>query len=710
MAHYTRQTLAAYGFFDDARRTQKHTEDALIPFVLPAIAGRTGELFSAEKLAKELEPMFGPDLVTHLADSLTEPLARAGYLRRDIGGPEGSLYVYADRAGEIPLTATVSRAEDDLRVITTALSAFIRETPTLKPIAKSDVEVADDFIDWITTSDAPSLPGTGREAEAVTHGAGNAHAAGPQIETQLQLLFSSFVSWASRERKDLFEKIKVFTELGLVIDLVSEIRVPTVTKKGVDLTVVLDSTVLLELLGLCGPMLQASSRRLLELCKEHKVGLYTLTHLVDEVNEICHGVLNNPTDGFTGSVNDAVRRYPAVFDVVRRVNKSPDTAVKSLGIRIVPYTITPDAHAVRLFDEEDIRVFSGFLGYDQSKPMMARRDAWSLAYAVRRQNTRHTSNLYESRCTIVTRSPVFARKARDYLTREQGLYPTYAVTPVIELRHFSTMFLLAFGSAAADKVIRAELVASCDRVVRASPGLLRKVRATLERVSAYTPEQLDRIMEDPTAMAEFALATGNDPAVVTPEKGDALLQVIRATAVKDERLRFQAEEQVREERHLLALEETRAATREAQAAADRAAEDARGAAEDARRHAAQADNIARELDRQADLNAQMIAANILREVRLYWVAVLILGVLAGAGLILDMFKEYTDLSTFGRVALLVPVALFVFYHSLAFVWEEIEPAVVRRWVTRKVAERQLARLGDADLQARVWKKLPKRRG
>ena len=335
--------------------------------------------------------MFGPGLVVHLANSMVEPLARAGYLRREVGGPEGSLYIYESKVNEIPLSASVSRAEEDIQAIIFALREYMSETQTLKPIVKADTELTTDFIDWITKADAPFSAGTieHQERPIAVRDVGTS-------DQQIELLFSSFVSWAAKDRPPLFEKIKLFAELGLVMDLLSEMRVPTIRRTRVDLAVVLDSTVLLELLGLCGPMLQSAAARLMEMCKQYKVSVCTLTHLVDEVNEICYNVINNPSEGFSGSVSDAVRRYSGVIDLVRKVNKSPDTCIKALGVAVIPYTNIKDANSMRLFDGEDIRVFTAYLGYDQSKPMMAKRDAWSLAYAVRRQNSVHTSNLYES--------------------------------------------------------------------------------------------------------------------------------------------------------------------------------------------------------------------------------------------------------------------------------------------------------------------------
>ena len=604
MPSYRRQTLAAYGFFENARREHKYTEDALVPFILPSIAGKAGEIFSAEQLAKELEPVFGPELVLHLAESLVETLTRGGYLKRGASGPKGSLYLYTDKTSEIPLSASVSRAEEDLGSITSALKSYLNQTTLLKPIDKTDDELANDFADWITTVDSPSLPGTGAlNRKGLSRASSTSQSGFDLSHQQLELLFSSFVTWSARERLDLFEKIAVFAEIGLVIDLVSEIRVPTLRHKRVDLSIVIDSTVLLELLGLCGPLLQRSARRLMEMCKKYKIGAYTLTHLVDEVSEICYSVINNPNGGYAGSVSDAIRKFPGTVELVRQVYKSPDTCIKAIGITIVTYSNSSNSLSTKNFDANNIAQFCDYLGYDRTKPIMAKRDAWSLAYAVRRQGGIHTSNLYESKCIIITRSPVFAARSRLYL-KSEGLYPGFAVTPVMELRHFSTMFMLAFGTGATENVVRAELVASCDKIVRASPGLTQKIKSVLERINKFSEDQLESVLSNPTMMAEFTLATGNDPAVVTPQNGETLLEVIRSAAVKDERLKFQERENERDAEHHLQLKKSEAATLEAAKTAERAAAEAH-------LRASEAERLIVELEKQADLNASILAHNVI---------------------------------------------------------------------------------------------------
>jgi hypothetical protein len=694
MARFARQALATYAFFEDASRSQKSPEDALIPFVLPAIAGHAGEFYSPADVAKQLEPIFGSELVLPFAESLTEPLARNGYLEYSAGGPEGAIYIYTDKTAEIPVEASASRADHDLKLVIGALREYLDATTTLKPVRISETELRDGFVDWITTSDVPSAPDSSSPSEpsptAVPAGR-------PTGDLQFEILFSSFVRWACRERPLVFEKIQTFAELGLVIDLVSEIRVPTRRVKTVDLSVVLDSPVLMELLGLKGPLLQASARRLLELCKQFHVNVMTLTHLVQEMADVCAYVLDHSVHGGPGSIQEAIRTYPSVIEMVRKVCRSPDAQIKAFGIKIAQWTQVADKRSEALFGQDDIDRFVGELGYGGAD-IVARRDAWSLAYAVRRQNETYSSALYEAKCVVVTRNQRMVIAARRFLREKKGVYPNYAALPVIELRHFSTQFLLFFGTGAANKVVRAELIASCDRIVRASPGLINKVRTVLQRVSAFSDQELESILSDPATVAEFTLATGNDPSVVTTQNANALVEIIKNTAVKDEQLRAQERERQKQlefESQLQAKDQQLSLVQEQVTAQE----------ETVLQLQRDRDAIRGDLERQRQQSILLTCSDIRSEFSLYSRLIAVSAVIFGIALVFDQFKDLTKISTTLRLVIGIPVAAFVLYAALALFWPSIDPASIRRRALRSVAQRRLRAFADETFRASVWQEL-----
>ncbi len=697
----TRQTLARYAFFEDARSSTNHSEDALIPLILPTIAGREGKIFSSDELGRDLTEIFGPDLALNLASSLGDALLRQGYLKREILAEEGAICVYTQKLAEIPLETSISRAEQDLEEILSALDDYGSVTPMLSPLRGTRREIGDHLVNWMTTVEAseiadrqtPSNQGPNR-TPGPTGEAPGAPERDEGIPDRLRMFFSSFVAWLSREREATFEKVLTFVELGLVIDLVSEIRVPTRRKNNVNLTVVLDSRLIMELVGLYGPQSEAAIRRLLDLCKTYGVHVITMVHLVDEMNEVIHNTLLYPNSCSAGSIAEAMQKHPEIASRLKVVYKAPDRAVREAGIEIYQYTQTTNVNSERLFTTNNIVEFQNLLPYDEDKINMRRRDAWTLAFAVRRQNGVHTSNVYEARCMILTRSFPFVATARRYLKSDAVGYPGYAVAPIMELRHFSTLFMLSFGTGATKPIVRAELVASCDRIVRVSPTLTRRIRAVLGKMQDLPEDQLEAALSDPSTMSELALATGNDLALVTDQNGAALLAVIKNAATKEAELRHLATEAEREARHrdeIVAREQIISSDRQELSALQISL-----------KH--QADEFAlmrRDAERKDDLFIYAAVRAIHREVSVYWLAVLVMAALVGMGFLADYLFHITGMAT--PLQMLAGTALggLACYMTLATFLPRVAPQAMRRQITRLIARRQLKSSMRPDLSERV---------
>jgi hypothetical protein len=270
----------------------------------------------------------------------------------------------------------------------------------------------------------------------------------------------------------------------------------------------------------------------------------------------------------------------------------------------------------------------------QYVPGLALRDAWSLAYAVRRQNGAHTSNLYESKCVILTRSPRFVTTARKFLREECG-YPSYAVAPVMELRHFSTMFMLSYGVDATRPVIRSELVAECDRVLSISPDLPRRIRHVMSKWEGVPHDKIEAALEDPVLLSELAVATSNDPTVVTASNGAAIFEIFRSAGKKDAEIRHLEEERKLKEIHQGELEQIRLDADEKQIKIENLTVKVVEQSD-------RSSQLELLLESQSESNADVIAAQIIGRVDIYWRAVTVAVALICLSLMLDMVFHFTE--------------------------------------------------------------------
>lgn len=338
---FGRQVLARYAFFEQARRSSNHPEDALLPLVLPTIAGKAGDVFSAQVLGDQLKPLFGQALVQSLAESMVGPLLREGYLKKEVSTDEGDVYSYTHKTNEIQLEKTKREGEAALGELILGLKDYIKATDPIKEYNESDRELSENLITWLATKEAldaldspdPDRISSERSREILRIS---------PVPKHLRYMFSGFVGWTARERRGLFDKVATLSELALVIDLVSEIRIPTYKQKTANLQIILDCAPLMELLGMYGDRPSKALSDLMKLCKSKNIGLMTLSHIVDEVKEIAYNVSNDhPHIGNArpNSVEEAIQRHADIINVVRRVNRAPDAAVRAAGITILPYSM-----------------------------------------------------------------------------------------------------------------------------------------------------------------------------------------------------------------------------------------------------------------------------------------------------------------------------------------------------------------------------------
>jgi hypothetical protein len=699
MTKVPRQILAAYAFFEQFKKEPLPPQDALIPFILPFIGGKASTIFSIKELSENISTLFGPEAAQPIAESIVDPLVKAGYLKRDPSIKKEIIYFYTDLCDTIPVEASISTAERDLDAIMTVLKDYVSTISFLTPLVMDETALRAKFVDWATVLDVNEI------TDAVKSRRANVEDSN-QAQDQLGLLFSSFVGWASRENDEIFDKIVRFSEIGLVVDLLSELRVPTRPMKKVNLTVVLDTRILLELIGLYGKPSQNSIRRLVVLCKKYGVSIVTLTHLVDEVREITYNAINNPEPAPLGSVNEAMRMHKEVKELVKTVHAAPDTPIRKEGVIIFPYSQIHDHSGEQHFTSKDIEKFADALPYDKSKPNMARRDAQSLAYAVRRQNGAHTSNLYESRCVILTRTARFVNAARSYL-REQCNVPSYALVPVMELRHFSTIFMLSYGIDVVRPIVRTELIAVCDRVTRVSPDLILRLRSSMSKWDNIPKEQIAAALEDPVLLAELAVSTANEPSVVTETSGKAIFEMFRSAGARDAEMRhLEAERKLKREHE-----------REIASAIYQAEQKQKEIDELKMRVFEQSEQVKKinsAIEIKTDSDANFIVDQIFGRVKWYWRMIVVAIGAVCLTLMIDTIFHITDPSSFtnrslawsiGAKVVAVILGVVVAYHTFIMVAPRFAPESLRKILVNRAMEGRLSRYSDSELREKVRTKM-----
>lgn len=674
---YSRQTLASYALFDNARRIGQPPQHALVPLVLPFLAGKAGALFSPEALATALQQIFGSNFTGYSAEALAKSLTSEGYLREDKGSGDGAVYFYTEKVNELNIEENVSQAENDLDIILSEFFEFLSATTPLIRLNYTTDEWKDLFVRWSTTVDVSDKDGlqawvdgfiaSGKRDSLKLDGNMEPEEKFFGIDKHVLVLFAAFTQWLSKNRSDIFAKVVTLAEIGFLIDLVSEIRDPVKSPPAkINLVVVLDGPVILDALGLMGPGRRLAADSMRDLCKRNGIRIIVLQHSLEEAREIVRAVLNKAAPARHGLVADTLRSDRLAERRAGNFLAKPDKMVGELGVQIVNANITSSYQSNQLFDDKLISDLAARLPYhDIGMNPRRTRDAQSVGFVMRRRGGFVTSDMFDARYVMLTRSVVLSKASGSFVTRNIEDYPSYAVPPAIEVRHFSTMFLLTFGTADGEKISRGELLSSCERVLKTSPQLIKKVRDTVEQLSLFTTEELDAVMTDPVALFEITAATGNDPEVVTIATAEALAKVIREAAAKDERIRHQKEARAVEQQHALALGSV---------------VDER---EKARLSAATASMVVQKNQTEAGLSADALVAEWTAIGRARWLAVVALFVLVSVIAAVEIVLDLSGAPLAIRIAVALCTLIVAGYSLSSRVIDKFSLMNLRSWIISK---------------------------
>lgn len=692
---YSRQTLASYALFDNARRNGRPPQHALVPLVLPFLAGKAGQQFKPDALAQSLQQIFGPNFTGYSAEALSKGLCDEGYLREESGGQEGAVFFFTEKVSELNVDESVSEAEGDIDTILVEFFDFLTATAPLIKLNYNLDEWKDLFIRWATTVDISDKDGLREWVDGfiANEKKGKVSLEGNMeveerffgIDRHIVVLFASFAKWLYFNRSDLFAKLVTLAEIGFLIDLVSELREPVRgAPKTINLTVVLDGPVVLDALGLMGAGRQQAAKSMLELCSKNGIKVIVLQHSVEEAREIVRAVLAKAAPARYGLVADTLRQDRLAERRATNFLSKPDQDVQSLGIQILNADINSSYVAKSHFDDATVKDLAGRLPYfDGFMGQRRLRDAKSVGFVMRRRSGHYTSDMYDARYLMLTRSVSLALGSRSYIAKNLAEVPTYAVPPVLEVRHFSTMFLLAFGTSDGEKISRGELLSSCEMVLKTSPRLLKKVRDTVEQLSLFTKEELDAVMMDPVALYEVTTVTGNDPEVVSIDTAEALARIMREAAAKDERIRHQKEFRRTSEQHIQDLAKI---------------QDER---ESARLAAATSNLHLQNNHSEARGAAKVLLDAWYGEARFIWAAVVV-GVFALSALaVTGVFIDIVSASLWIRIAVAASILLLAVYTLGNRLIDKFSFLNFRKFIRRSVVNAKLKQLPEGLLSSAI---------
>ena len=664
--------------------------------MLPFIVGRGGQQFKPDVLSVSLQQIFGANFTSYSAEALSKGLLDDGYIRHESDGPDGAIFYYTDKINDLNVDQSVSQAEADIDVLMDEFDAFLKASSPIFSISYTGEQWRDMFVLWSTTVDVSDKDGLQawvdkfisgeKKAKVSLDGVNDVEERFLGLDRHVVVLFASYAKWLSEHRYDLFSKVATLAEIGFLIDLVSELREPVRGRpQKIHLSVVVDGPVLLDLMGLMGLGRRSAALSMLKICSDHKIPVIALQHSIQEASEIVKTVLAKAAPARFGMVADTLKSDRLAEKRAMDFISKPDQELKKLDVQIVNAELNVSFSAKQTFTDEMVFDLASRLPYsDGSVSHRRTRDAKSVGFVMRRRGGHHTSDMYDARYILLTRSAALARSASSYVARNLDDVPSYAVPPVLELRHFSTMSLLAFGTADGESISRGELLASCERMLQTSPKLIKRVRETVEQLSLFSSEQLDAVMMDPIALYEVVTATGNDPEVISATTAEALAKIIHEAAAKDERIRHEKEMRETAEAH---VEEVNQLTMEA---------------EQAKLSAATSALALKRTKAEADRSAVVLLSDWYGEAKTQWSAVVVLTVLVSLLAVTNVFVDGAiKMPLYMRLIIAGCVLISAAYAAANRLIEKFSLLSLRKYLRKRVVDKHIAKMPEGSLKSAI---------
>ena len=126
------------------------------------------------------------------------------------------------------------------------------------------------------------------------------------------------------------------------------------------------------------------------------------------------------------------------------------------------------------------------------------RDAWSVAYVMRKRRGRGSVDITEALPILLSRNAPLCDIATRFC-RERALLGERDIGPALHQRQMSSLIWIVVGSEERKELARRDLVRRCSDVVRCSPEVLARTREQLRRIDLEKSRQFEALITRPRA-------------------------------------------------------------------------------------------------------------------------------------------------------------------------------------------------------------------
>lgn len=421
----------------------KSAIDSLLPFVKRAVEHFQGQQFDARQISKYVEETYRVRAPIYMMDAFKHKLLEGGYLEKPANIPHVLMCRCVDRnPHEDELAMALSPV--DLQGFESSLTEYAVAHGLAKPYASENWSEA--LIKFFAGWD---------EKKAAT------------VDRQLifdskrldDRIISKFIA-SMDQRGANYEICKKLYYGVIVADFFTCISEISSTDSLRSVAVILDTTLLMRLLGTSGELLKEATEELVRDVQLLGGTAYYFAHTYEELIESLEALahqIGNRLEMNRESAH-ALAAGETSLGKIQMFTREADIRLGELGITQHEAIYQHGDNRYQIDEEGFVKAIGGYRFADHR--VRWERDAKSLALVIRVRKEKRTRQLSDCVAIFVTHNGALARSAREFLN-----FSSFEVPPILTTDQVSVMAWLERGGGINDKELSAKLAAACYEAV-----------------------------------------------------------------------------------------------------------------------------------------------------------------------------------------------------------------------------------------------------
>jgi hypothetical protein len=355
---------------------------------------------------------------------------------------------------------------------------------------------------------------------------------------QEHYITSKFLEHIKDEQSDLFDAVGAIRNALVVSEVIIELGTQhRAEKRQVDVTVYLDSPLVMDVLGLGGRQRKEFAAQVISGLKSIGAKIAVFDHSVAEIADNLRGILNTPTRFRHGPTASALISREVEESYLKAVMHNPEHAVEEAQLQVISNpraTLTEQQRNFLGKDDEEL-LYSKLIGIHDNDKARG-RDVESLVVVIAKRMNHRTQNLFRSKHIFITHNEAVSARSREFLKSFRAdLYD--GAPPAVSIGKVAAAIWLEVGLQDRLAIERKQLLASCAKTLAINPELIDRIRRTLKSISSENADQYEAMLSQPRYLSMSNDKFFGDEKLVTPESVQEFFDLVSKDMTRKERAR-----------------------------------------------------------------------------------------------------------------------------------------------------------------------------